>query len=407
MNGFSATPPQQTPSLNDVLLTRSTAPTNSGIDALSPGNVWTVGSYRAVDNPGPLGPDQEIMTNIEHWNGSRWSQVPSPDPATSLGSLSATLQDVSFDRASDGWAVGLTSVGNGNSTIPMVAHWNGSRWSLSPVLDPVNTYTTGNGQTLMASALPQAVAAISPSDVWLAGISQANVTQAGSFMEHWNGSTWSLVSIPDSGSVSLYGMHAISATDIWAVGNGFNKASGANTGPVAMHWDGQTWSLLKLPKTNPVTYLDSVSGSSADDVWAVGQNADSAGILVPFIEHWDGRAWAIVRPELPRIYPTNLESPFSGVVAISPSDAWAVGWYVGFRGPQFESKLYLLEHWNGHQWTIVSTPQTSVPDGLQAISASSASNLWISGSQQVQVQQIVPGLFSDYPYILHSGCRHG
>ena len=62
-------------------------------------------------------------TLIEHWNGSRWLLVPSPNAVTSQN----LLQGVTAITSKNIWAVGYsqdTSFGYQ----ALFEHWNGSRW---------------------------------------------------------------------------------------------------------------------------------------------------------------------------------------------------------------------------------------------------------------------------------------
>ena len=72
----------------------------SGVSAISPDSIWAVG----VANPDPqdFAPDQTLA---EHWNGSSWQVVPSPDPGH--GPLGNDLNDVAAISAKDAWAVGV------------------------------------------------------------------------------------------------------------------------------------------------------------------------------------------------------------------------------------------------------------------------------------------------------------
>src|SRR5205814_1698076 len=77
--------PNRYPTGSNVLL---------GTDAISANDVWAVGWATSPGNAPAL---------IEHWDGSAWNIVPSPDPIT--GSYS--LQDVSALSTTDAWAVGF------------------------------------------------------------------------------------------------------------------------------------------------------------------------------------------------------------------------------------------------------------------------------------------------------------
>ena len=85
------------------------------------------------------------------------------------------------------------------------------------------------------------------------------------------------------------------------------------------------------------TLLYGVDAVSPTDVWAVGAYYLDDW-LVPFIEHWDGVGWSRVQDiglhdELGALY---------GVTAISSNDVWAVGYYRGGGGSNT-----LTLHWNG------------------------------------------------------------
>src|SRR5438067_4164099 len=62
----------------------------------------------------------------------------------------------------------------------------------------------------------------------------------------------------------LGGIVAVSAWDIWAVGNG-NGVSDAGQ-PLVEHWNGTSWTIVPSPRGD----LWSVSALSARDIWAVG-----------------------------------------------------------------------------------------------------------------------------------------
>src|SRR5690242_573129 len=56
----------------------------------------------------------------------------------------------------------------------------------------------------------------------------------------------------------------------------------------------------------------------------------------------------------------------SGVAALSATDAWAVGWSLAFSGGGYQT---LAEHWDGNQWNVVPTANTSMRNNyLRAVS---------------------------------------
>ena len=111
-------------------------------------------------------------------------------------------------------------------------------------------------------------------------------------------------------SARLSGVAAVSAHDVWAVGQisttttaitvteGLTESA---TVPLIEHFDGTVWCAVDTDNSNSGA-LHAVTAVSADDVWATGQQ----------IEHWDGHAWAVV---------PSVQAPFGndGLTSISAS----------------------------------------------------------------------------------------
>jgi superoxide dismutase len=173
--------PDPNPSVNSNVLTALTA--------ISANDVWAVGYYLA-----PNTSRNQTLTN--HWNGSNWSVVPSPD--------FNQLYAVSAISSNDVWAVGA------NGLYDIRLHWNGSNWSEFPGPEPNNDAIYLNGVT-----------AVSANDVWAVGYYFSNLEgQYKALIEHWDGSQWSEVESQGFGSdaILLGGTAAVSANDVWAVG---------------------------------------------------------------------------------------------------------------------------------------------------------------------------------------------
>ena len=193
-------------------------------------DIWAVGFSDQV--PAPPVVDSTLA---EHFDGTRWSIVPTPP----LPSGNAELLGVAGAASNDVWAVGLSPSG------ALVEHWDGTSWSLvsSPAFTGVSV---------------AAISAHASNDVWVVG---GNGSNAG--VEHWDGTSWSLVSSPDPthspGLDSfLSGIAAISASDIWAVG--FNFASLGSWDTLTEHWDGTSWKIIG--SANPGTFKNALFGVS-------------------------------------------------------------------------------------------------------------------------------------------------
>ena len=117
----------------------------------------------------------------------------------------------------------------------------------------------------------------------------------------------------------------------------------SNDKVLAEHWDGSSWKVIPMEDPTGVNqaWLNGISILSASSIWAVGQMDFSSKSL---IEYYDGHTWSIQ----PSPNPKPAASGLSGVVALSNSDAWAVGDQVVSQG----SGTFL--HWNGTAWTNAS-----------------------------------------------------
>lgn len=154
-----------------------------GMDVRTSDDAWAVG-YQGTETPflnAPL---------IEHWDGTAWSIVPSPQPEGG----SSALTEVSAVSANDAWAVGYDSQG------PLIQHWDGTAWS--------RVAAPGTGYLL------EGVAAISSDDVWAVGSGASSI--------HWDGKTWTFYPTPGDPLGGPVAVTAISPTDIWAVGQDSN-----------------------------------------------------------------------------------------------------------------------------------------------------------------------------------------
>jgi hypothetical protein len=74
------------------------------------------------------------------------------------------------------------------------------------------------------------------------------------------GGTWSTVSLPVSGV--LHGLGAVSANDVWAVGNG----------GLILNWNGTRWSQVSNPSGQDAG-LAAVAAFSANDAWLSAETA--------------------------------------------------------------------------------------------------------------------------------------
>jgi hypothetical protein len=148
-----------------------------GVAATATNDAWAVGYYYN---------GTAYQTLILHWNGTKWSQVASPNPAGSAHFND--LLGVTATSASNAWAVGSYS-NSASGSVNLILHWNGTKWSqvASPNLGP-----SFPGDFLSA------IAATPTANPWVDGsyCSTTACPARHTLTEHWNGSAWVHVSSP-------------------------------------------------------------------------------------------------------------------------------------------------------------------------------------------------------------------
>jgi hypothetical protein len=171
-------------------------------------------------------------------------------------------------------------------------------------------------------------------------------------------------------SNELFGVSAAAPGDVWAVGVALPAGGPART--LVERWQGGKWRTVASPGRRPGgSFLNAVVALSASDAWAVGLSRSPGGPARTLILHWDGRRWAIA--DSPNAGPgdNSLES----VAAASARDVWAVGYRAA--GGAYRS---LVEHWDGDRWTVVRLPRLGgLGDGLNAVDAAASGVVWAVG----------------------------
>lgn len=213
------------------------------------------------------------------------------------------------------------------------------------------------------------VSAISATDVWTVGESSGVP-----LLDRWNGRAWTRSSLP-AGPCSavesdcvLTGVSGDAAGDVFAVGDGIvNSGSGWLATPLAFHYNGSAWSPVALPSGIPYESVQHVAAFSPTDAWAVGVGATATGSTVATLQ-WNGGTWTQVQTP----YSTVNDLTVGAISGSSPSDIWVVGQTVtpGYHNRQFTS---VVLHYNGTSWQQQSVPDAS---GLLDVDALSPTDAW-------------------------------
>src|SRR2546421_2756535 len=151
-----------------------------------------------------------------------------------------------------------------------------------------------------------AVATVSATDAWAVGGSGSQMSTGQTLIEHWNGAHWQIVQSPNPSSRfnTLYGVTAVSATNVWAVG--FDVNTSLVTQTLVEHWNGSIWSVVKSPSPGPGNnQLLSVTAVSTKDIWAVGFTSNSTNDQ-NLIQHWNGSKLSVVKSPNPGLKNDSL-----------------------------------------------------------------------------------------------------
>jgi hypothetical protein len=199
----------------------------------------------------------------------------------------------------------------GGASSALAAQRSGKGWITEPIGQPV------------FDAQLSGTAAFSSSDIWAVGRQ----------IDHWDGSTWTVVPGANvSGAFEnpiLAAVATIPGTDrLWAVGESSPAGSGESPGFIE-RYNGTAWNQVKAP---PVDMLSAVVAASPTDAWAAGFQSSGK---VPVALHWDGKSWQSVSVPL-----TGAE--FTAVAELSSNDVLFAGELDSSQG-----EVPLVEQWNG------------------------------------------------------------
>ena len=289
-----------------------------------------------------------------------------------LAGSNAYLKAVQVSRGGAAWAMG-TNIPPSSAASGLIERWNGRSWR----------QVAGPSLTPGAASSLSGIAETSAANAWAVGSITFDGVTTQTLVEHWDGSGWTLVPSPSPGGPltpsSLAAVSALSPANAWAVGDYFTCGA---CEPMYMqtlieHWDGTAWTQVPSQSPGPAdSFLLAVSAVSRSSAWAVGAYTGTGGLLQTLIEHWNGTTWTRIRSPSPG-GPKRTNILF-GVAALSPSNAWAAGTYVGAGGDHT-----LVEHWNGTVWKLVRSPNGpigSVGSFLYAVTATSSSSAWAAGT---------------------------
>ena len=230
----------------------------------------------------------------------------------------------------------------GKTARPLLMHNDSMRWRIEPTL-PIQGVLYG-------------VSAVDAEHVWAVGTEYVPFVGDTPLILQRDSTQWQKVSHALSVSGEFYDVAASTPNNVWAVG--YQPSSEyLLQAPLIAHWDGTQWQVMLTPKDEWWSYyLYSIAIIDSNDIWAGGWKTDFDSNSTA-LYHWDGSAWSEVHVP----YGWRINS----ISALASNDVWAVG-----------SGGFVL-HWNGITWEQVETPFNG---WLASVSAISKDSIWVAGS---------------------------
>jgi hypothetical protein len=183
--------------------------------------------------------------------------------------------------------------------VPLAQTWNGSSWTQQAAPSPAGAQVPGlAGVSCVSASFCEAVG----------GSDESVESESTGFAELWNGSSWSLQSLPSPAGGTNVVLKAVSC-----VSASFCQAVGSYTAldtilSLAEEWNGTAWTVQSTPnQSGAPTQLDGVSCVSATFCQAM----DFYGAMA---EVWNGTSWAA--QSVP--YPSGMTNPslYFGVLPV-------------------------------------------------------------------------------------------
>lgn len=207
------------------------------------------------------------------------------------------------------------------------------------------------------------VSAASPSDAWAVGTYYPAGSQVlATLGQHFDGVRWTVYPLPNVGvqENSLLSVSMPWGGSAWAVGYFVNGSYKQKT--LTEHFDGGEWKVVPSPNPGALqNILYGVSAIADDNVWAVGAEQDSSGLWHTLTEHWNGAVWSVI----PAVDAGSNGNQLYAVKALAWNDVYVAGQQAG---PGFPGEA-LIEHWDGKEWRVVLSPNSSatvLPLGIEA-----------------------------------------
>ena len=267
--------------------------------------------------------------------------------ATPVGSAEWSFRDAACASATSCVAVGA-QVTTSYGELPVAEAWNGSEWK--GMTTPLPSGATKGwlwGVACASSSSCEAIGSYKTSSGGTAPLAMG-----------WNGTSWTDQTVTAPGAAELYAVTCTSSTSCILVGK--YQATGGYV-PLAESWNGSEWKAQTTPSgTSGEESLHSISCTSSSACTATGTTMKE-----PLALRWNGSSWTKQTP----VNPNEGFAELSAVSCTSSTSCMATG---ENAKSIFETPFHVLsELWNGTEWTRVSISAEGNLLGLSCASVTS------------------------------------
>jgi hypothetical protein len=348
-----------------VVSTPNTGPNDNdlwSVSGRSPSDIWAVGSLLPNANA------TVVQTLALHYNGKAWTRVTTPD----FGSEANSLYGVATLPDGTAWATGIYTQASGHTGRALTEHWNGHRWAIVAAANP------GSAEDMLYSA-----AAVRDADVWAVGTYGDSNGYFHPLIEHWNGHRWSadrIAGLSPSAHGILSSVTSAGPGEVWATG----QLSGAGSdSQVVLHLVGAAWVVAhESPVRSRGGVADAYPQAIADSsggLWVAGRDRSGHVGYLTFVEGPGAATGQLHQLSTPN--PTPQDNYLWGITPVNGGQhAWAVGDDIPVSTGNAAS---LIEYGSANgAWRAVPSPNPGAPNGntiLDGVLALSPTNVWAVG----------------------------
>ncbi|MFC3998777.1 hypothetical protein ACFOVU_22820 [Nocardiopsis sediminis] len=280
------------------------------VTAADADHVWAFGRFEEPAGAGPSSDHRaEPVPRAYQWDEGAWAEMELPAvwQGTPVFAEAAGPADlwVLISESRDPTGTPPESTATIGLYQYAAMHFDGRRWHRYDLADLPVPVADHADEPRLRTATDLEVAG--PSDVWVMAVGSGDPARDRRALR-FDGEQWGEAPEPETGRE----LAAIGPDDIIAVG-----ADGPRL--TAERWDGERWAAMDVPQPpgpepgpepgpGPAhgfeeTAFTDVHAVAADDVWAVGRQADTAGTTAgpagpsAVLAHWDGAEWSVTRDD--------------------------------------------------------------------------------------------------------------